>query len=135
MTFDPLAWLDDELTTLDAQHLQRHLTVRTGPQQATVEFDGRTYINFGANDYLGLAADPRLATAAARAITTDGWGAGASPLVTGHSAAHVELEKKLAEFEAAEKTGSAAIQVEGKLIDYAMYQRAKRVLELAKLDR
>jgi citrate lyase subunit beta / citryl-CoA lyase len=38
------------------------------------------------------------------------------------------------EFEAAEKTGVAAIAVEGKLIDYAMYARAKRVLELAKLD-
>ncbi|HET6492550.1 MAG TPA: CoA ester lyase [Burkholderiales bacterium] len=40
------------------------------------------------------------------------------------------------EFEAVEKTGTAAaITVEGKLVDYAMYQRAKRVLELAKLDR
>ncbi|MBI4195967.1 MAG: CoA ester lyase [Betaproteobacteria bacterium] len=40
------------------------------------------------------------------------------------------------EFEAVEKTGAAAaITVNGKLVDYAMYQRAKRVLELAKLDR
>jgi citrate lyase subunit beta/citryl-CoA lyase len=39
------------------------------------------------------------------------------------------------EFEAVEKTGkSAAITVDGKLVDYAMYGRAKRVLELAKLD-
>lgn len=38
------------------------------------------------------------------------------------------------EFEAAEKNGVAAIAVEGKLIDYAMYARAKRVLELAKLN-
>lgn len=39
------------------------------------------------------------------------------------------------EFEAVEKTGAAAaITVDGKLVDYAMYQRAKRVLELAKLD-
>ena len=38
------------------------------------------------------------------------------------------------EFEAAEKTGVAAIAIEGKLVDYAMYQRAKRVLELAKLN-
>ena len=38
-------------------------------------------------------------------------------------------------FEAVEKTGaSAAITVDGKLVDYAMYQRAKSVLELAKLD-
>ncbi|MBM3343813.1 MAG: CoA ester lyase [Betaproteobacteria bacterium] len=40
----------------------------------------------------------------------------------------------VSEFEAAEKTGVAAIAVEGKLIDYAMYQRAKRVLALASLD-
>lgn len=39
------------------------------------------------------------------------------------------------EFEAVEKSGkTAAITVDGKLIDYAMYQRAKRVLELARLD-
>lgn len=40
----------------------------------------------------------------------------------------------VSEFEAAEKTGVAAIAVDGKLIDYAMYARAKRVLELAKLN-
>ncbi len=42
----------------------------------------------------------------------------------------------VSEFEAVEKTGAAAaITVNGKLVDYAMYQRAKRVLELAELDR
>ena len=42
----------------------------------------------------------------------------------------------VSEFEAVEKTGTAAaITVNGRLVDYAMYQRAKRVLELAKLDR
>lgn len=41
----------------------------------------------------------------------------------------------VSEFEAVEKTGAAAaITVDGKLVDYAMYSRAKRVLELAKLD-
>ncbi len=43
--------------------------------------------------------------------------------------------KVVTEFEAVEKTGTAAITVDGRLVDYAMYQRAKRVLELAKLDR
>lgn len=42
----------------------------------------------------------------------------------------------VSEFEAVEKTGAAAaITVDGRLVDYAMYQRAKRVLELAELDR
>lgn len=38
------------------------------------------------------------------------------------------------EFEAAEKSGVAAITVNGKLVDYAMYQRARRVLALAAID-
>jgi citrate lyase subunit beta / citryl-CoA lyase len=46
----------------------------------------------------------------------------------------VYYKRVVTEFEAAEKTGAAAITVDGKLVDYAMYQRAKRVLELARLD-
>lgn len=45
-------------------------------------------------------------------------------------------QKVVREFDAVEKTGTAAaITVDGKLIDYAMYQRAKRVLAWAELDR
>ena len=45
-------------------------------------------------------------------------------------------QRVVREFEAVEKTGAAAaITVEGKLVDYAMYQRAKRVLALAEFDR
>jgi len=45
-------------------------------------------------------------------------------------------QQVVSEFETVEKTGTAAaITVNGRLVDYAMYQRAKRVLELAKLDR
>ncbi len=45
-------------------------------------------------------------------------------------------QRVVREFDAVEKSGTAAaITVDGKLIDYAMYQRAKRVLALAELDR
>lgn len=44
-------------------------------------------------------------------------------------------EKVVSEFEIHEKVGTAAIVVDGKLVDYAMYQRAKRVLSFARLDR
>ena len=59
-------------------------------------------INFGSNDYLGLAADPRLADAARSAVEREGWGSGASPLVSGRSDSHAELERRLAEFEGTE---------------------------------
>ncbi|HZZ29689.1 MAG TPA: 8-amino-7-oxononanoate synthase [Pirellulales bacterium] len=102
MAFDPLDWLDVELKALDAQHLRRRLVVRAGTQKAIVSLNGREFINFGANDYLGLASDPRLMEAAQRAAQNEGWGAGASPLVTGRCAAHAELEQRLAEFEGTE---------------------------------
>ncbi len=64
--------------------------------------DGRELVNFGSNDYLGLAADPRLAAAVAQALQREGWGSGASPLITGHAALHARLEERLAAMEGAE---------------------------------
>ena len=84
---NPLSWIDDELTALEHQKLRRRLLTRDGPQSARLRVDGRELINFGSNDYLGLAADPRLARAAAEAIQHEGFGSGASPLITGHGAA------------------------------------------------
>jgi len=46
----------------------------------------------------------------------------------------IYYKRVVTEFEAAEKRGAAAITVDGKLVDYAMFQRAKRVLALASLD-
>ena len=53
---------------------------------------------FASNDYLGLAADPRLVQAACEGARALGVGAGASHLVCGHNAAHEALEGRLAEF-------------------------------------
>jgi 8-amino-7-oxononanoate synthase len=52
-----LAWIDGELAALERQHLRRRLSVRSGPQSARLQMAGRALINFGSNDYLGLAAD------------------------------------------------------------------------------
>jgi 8-amino-7-oxononanoate synthase len=60
---------------------------------------GRTLVNFASNDYLGLAGDKRLAQAAARAARRYGCGAGASPLVIGHSRPLRRLERALANWE------------------------------------
>jgi 8-amino-7-oxononanoate synthase len=99
---DPLEWLDGELCQLDQQSLLRSLATHAGAQHAELTIAGRTYVNFGSNDYLGLAADPRLAAAASAAIAAEGTGAGASPLVTGHSSIHRRLEQQLAAFERTE---------------------------------
>jgi 8-amino-7-oxononanoate synthase len=95
---DPLAWLDDKLDTLSKRGLRRTRLVREGRCGPTLHIDGRDLVNFGSNDYLGLAGDPRLETAAIAAIREAGWGGGASPLITGYTTWHERLERQLAEF-------------------------------------
>jgi 8-amino-7-oxononanoate synthase len=96
---DPLEWIDDELAELGRRGLLRVPATHDGPQQVCLQFGRRELVNFGSNDYLGLASDPRLAAAAADAVLQQGTGAGASPLVTGHAAVHRRLEEQLAAFE------------------------------------
>ncbi len=97
-----LSWLSDELAALDHAGLRRRLNTREGCQAAKIVLDGQELVNFGSNDYLALAADPRLAAAATATIQVEGFGSGASPLITGHSATHERLERRLAEFEGTE---------------------------------
>ncbi|HHQ15202.1 MAG TPA: 8-amino-7-oxononanoate synthase, partial [Chromatiales bacterium] len=69
-----------------------------GPQGREVVVSGRRLLNFCSNDYLGLAADSRIAAAFKAGIDRWGTGAGASHLVCGHTTVHHELEEALADF-------------------------------------
>ena len=99
---DALSWIDDSLDDLGRAGLRRQLAVRTGAQTTRIVLDGRDLINFGSNDYLGLASDERLIEAASVASEREGWGGGASPLVSGRGESHADLERRLAAFEGAE---------------------------------
>lgn len=97
-----LNWIDDELEAWEAQGLRRHLLERQGPQDAArLVYEGQTYLNFGSNDYLALAGEA-LVPAVQAVLARAGWGAGASPLVTGRGTLHAELERELARFEGTE---------------------------------
>jgi 8-amino-7-oxononanoate synthase len=99
---EPLAWIDGELRTLAAGDLLRPHRIRRGRQGPRINLDGRDLLNFGSNDYLGYAGDVRLTKAASKASCAEGFGAGASPLVSGHSMAHENLERSLASLLAVE---------------------------------
>ena len=90
--------LAPELEALKQKSLYRLRRLLDGPQGPEISADGGTLLNFSSNDYLGLAADPRLAEAARRGLDKYGTGAGAAHLVTGHSTAHHALEEELAAF-------------------------------------
>ncbi len=90
--------LELELRDAEARGLRRRLRELDADAGPTVRIDGRTLVCWGTNDYLGLAADPRLAAAAAEAAAAWGIGARASRLVTGTSRWHTALERALAEW-------------------------------------
>ena len=92
------AELKAELADLEARDLKRARRLLETPQGARVRVDGREYVAFCSNDYLGLAAHPELIEAAREGAARYGVGAGASHLILGHGVAHHELEQRLAAF-------------------------------------
>lgn len=107
------AWAREDLEALSARGLRRFLEPLESAQGPLVRVGGETLINFSSNDYLGLAASPTLRAAAMAALEQHGVGTGASRVVVGDTAAHQQLEARLAAFEQAEavllfNTGFAA---------------------------
>ncbi len=98
-------WLADlqHAAELRSQHhLQRVLRPVQSAQGTTVEIQGRSYVQFCTNNYLGLANDPEVIDAARAAISRYGTGAGASRLVAGSMDLHHQLERALANFKQTE---------------------------------
>jgi 8-amino-7-oxononanoate synthase len=90
--------LQSALSELDANSLRRVRRVLDGPQGVRVTVDGKPYLSFSSNDYLGLANHPAIAAAAEAAAARYGVGAGAAHLLTGHHRLHHQLESELAAF-------------------------------------
>jgi 8-amino-7-oxononanoate synthase len=95
MSFDQLR---EELDARKQQSLYRQRRILQSPQAPEVRVDGRTYLAFCSNDYLGLANHPEVIAALKKGADLYGVGGGASHLVNGHSQAHHALEEALAEF-------------------------------------
>jgi citrate lyase subunit beta / citryl-CoA lyase len=90
------------------------------------------------NDEAGLVADTRLSARLGYVGRTVIHPKQIAPVRAAYAVPAEEVatyQKMAAAFEAAEQSGVAAIAVDGKLVDYAMYQRARRVLATANLDR
>ncbi|MFO1064577.1 MAG: 8-amino-7-oxononanoate synthase [Pirellulales bacterium] len=62
------------------------------------ETRSHTLIDFSTNDYLGLARSELLITSAKAALDAFGSGSGASPLVSGYTSVHEELDRVLADW-------------------------------------
>ena len=85
-----------------AAGLKRSLREMVPLSAREIAGDGKTYLNFSSNDYLGLSFHPALQEEAIRWMEKYGSGSGASRLVTGTSDAILELEARIAVWKKAE---------------------------------
>ncbi len=96
MMNNPYAWINESLSTIHRADWYRSVQTIHSLPGATVVLSGQEVINFASNDYLGLAGDERLQTAAIHAIQKFGTGSTGSRLLSGHREIHRELEQGIA---------------------------------------
>ncbi|WP_018624133.1 8-amino-7-oxononanoate synthase [Kangiella aquimarina] len=90
--------LQARLEQRKAQDLLRQRLTIEGAQGVRIRAEGKEYLNFSSNDYLGLANHPKLNEAMQKAAKQYGAGSGASHLIIGHSDQHHALEQEIADF-------------------------------------
>jgi 8-amino-7-oxononanoate synthase len=97
----PFDWIGDELDTLREGSLlrERRIVEPLGRGLCRIAESEQELVDFGSNDYLGLATSDSLRSAAIDASREFGIGARASALVSGTHDWHDRLRRKIAEFE------------------------------------
>lgn len=88
-----------ELQSIETQGMLKSERVITSAQSAEITLaDGRTVLNFCANNYLGLADNPEIIQAAKDALDTHGFGMASVRFICGTQDLHKTLEAKIADF-------------------------------------
>ncbi|HEV8290984.1 MAG TPA: 8-amino-7-oxononanoate synthase [Tepidisphaeraceae bacterium] len=121
-------WLNDlfeqELSRRSAEHQLRTRIPVTPIDAVHVEIEGKRYVNFASNDYLGLTHHPAVIRAAQEALSKYGAGSGASALVSGYTEAHRSAEQAIARWKGTE---AAVLLPSG-------YQAAHAIIQTLNLD-
>ncbi len=101
----PTARYSAELDAIRAQGLFKAERIITSPQSAEIQLaDGRTVLNFCANNYLGLADHPDIIAAAKDALDSHGFGMASVRFICGTQDLHKQLEKTISDFFGTEDT-------------------------------
>ncbi|MCB0809502.1 MAG: glycine C-acetyltransferase [Flavobacteriales bacterium] len=96
--------LAKELQAIDEAGLYKRERIITSEQGAEIVVNGRTVLNFCANNYLGLSSHPDVVKAAHATLDSHGYGLSSVRFICGTQDIHKELEKKLAAFHGTEDT-------------------------------
>ena len=93
-----------ELSAIESAGLSKKERIITSEQGAEIIVNGKTVLNFCANNYLGLSAHPKVTAAAKKYIDSRGFGMSSVRFICGTQDIHKELEKKIADFLGTEDT-------------------------------
>ncbi|MEO8588469.1 MAG: glycine C-acetyltransferase [Flavobacteriales bacterium] len=96
--------LRQELSAIESAGLFKRERIITSDQDAEITVNGRTVLNFCANNYLGLSSHPDVINAAHSALDSHGFGMSSVRFICGTQDTHKELEAKLATFHGTEDT-------------------------------
>jgi len=96
--------LQAELDEIEAAGLAKRERLIESPQRAAITVGGREVLNFCANNYLGLADDPRLVHAAQEGLARWGLGLSSVRFICGTQTIHKDLEAAISRFLATEDT-------------------------------
>jgi len=93
-----------EVEDIKAVGLYKTERIISSPQGAEIEVNGKTVLNFCANNYLGLSSHPKVVEAAHKAIDSHGYGMSSVRFICGTQDIHKELEEKISTFLGTEDT-------------------------------
>ena len=96
--------IQEEVAEIDAAGLFKRERIITSEQGPEITVNGKTVLNFCANNYLGLSSHPKVIEAAHKAIDTHGYGMSSVRFICGTQDIHKELEQKIADFLGTEDT-------------------------------
>ena len=90
--------LTKEIAGIKTSGLYKNERVITSAQGAEIVVNGKTVLNFCANNYLGLSSNTKVMEAAKRTVDTHGYGMSSVRFICGTQNLHKILEKKISEF-------------------------------------
>jgi len=96
--------LQNELNTIEQNGIFKKERIITSPQGAEITVNGKTVLNFCANNYLGLSSHPEVIQAAKDTLDSHGFGMSSVRFICGTQDIHKTLEKKIADFYGTEDT-------------------------------
>lgn len=96
--------IQNELQNIDNEGLYKRERIITSSQSAEITVNGKTLLNFCANNYLGLSNNPEVMKASQNMIASHGYGMSSVRFICGTQDIHKELEEKISNFLGMEDT-------------------------------